>query len=32
MYGVLLGWVAGYGVGLWAAWYSFKEVKKYVNR
>ena len=32
MYGILLGWVAGYGVGLWAAWYSFKEVKKYVNR
>jgi hypothetical protein len=32
MYGVLVGWIAGYGIGLWASWYTLKEVKKHVGR
>jgi hypothetical protein len=32
MYGVLIGFVMGYGLGLWASWYAYKEVKKHVGR
>lgn len=30
-YGVLIGFTIGYPLGLWASWYTYKEVKKRVN-
>jgi ABC-type nitrate/sulfonate/bicarbonate transport system permease component len=29
-YGVLIGFTIGYPLGLWASWYTYKEVKKSV--
>jgi hypothetical protein len=30
-WGVLVGFTIGYPIGLWASWYTFKEIKKRVN-
>jgi len=32
MMGVLFGIVIGYPLGLWATWYTEKEVRKHVKR
>jgi hypothetical protein len=30
-WGVLVGFLIGYPLGLWASWYTYKEIKKRVN-
>jgi len=30
-YGVLIGFTIGYPLGLWASWYTYKEIKKRVE-
>jgi hypothetical protein len=30
-WGVITGFLIGYPLGLWASWYTYKEVKKRVN-
>ena len=31
-WGILVGFVIGYPIGLWASWYTFKKVKEHVER
>jgi ABC-type dipeptide/oligopeptide/nickel transport system permease component len=30
--GVMFGFIVGYPLGLWATWYTEKEVRKHVER
>ena len=32
LFGILIGFVAGYALGVWATWYTEREVRKHVNR
>lgn len=32
LFGTLIGFIIGYALGVWAGWYTEKELKKYVNR
>lgn len=32
LFGVMLGFIIGYPLGLWATWYTEKEMRKNVNR
>jgi hypothetical protein len=32
MFGILVGFIIAYPLGLWATWYTEKEVRKHVNR
>lgn len=32
LFGILTGFVVGYAIGVWAGWYTDKELNKYDNR